>query len=242
MKRQATAGEVAGERTIDRAMVRATVVISLFAAVASVSRVAQDAAIAWRYGTGPVVDAYQFLLTLVNWPAAFVLAMLTLLVPPAEASLRRQGDGGLSLWRSEMFGWTLLVAVFALPFAWLALHALVTSNLTGLQASAATFAESGASQIVLALPLTLVSAVMSAWLIASRGRVLTLLEALPPVAMVVLVLVSSGMVLFWGTTVAASIQLVALACALRGTQSLPRPRLGTSSVEWVGFRDRKSVV
>lgn len=236
MKRQATAGEVDGERTIDRAMVRATVVISLFAAVASVSRVAQDAAIAWRYGTGPVVDAYQFLLTLVNWPAAFVLAMLTLLVPPAEASLRRQGDGGLSLWRSEMFGWTLLVAVFALPFAWLALHALVTCNLTGLQASAATFAESGASQIVLALPLTLVSAVMSAWLIASRGRVLTLLEALPPVAMAVLVLVSSGMVLFWGTTLAAGIQLVALACALRGTQSLPRPRLGTSSVEWVGFR------
>lgn len=236
LKREASPSAIDSEQTIDRAMMRATVVISLFAAIAGISRVAQDAAIAWRYGTGPVVDAYQFLLVLVNWPATFVLAMLTLLVPPAEASLHRRGDGLVRAWRSEMLGWALLFALLVLPFAWLALQVLVNSNLAGLQGNAAALAKSGASQIALVVPLSLLSAVMSVWLLASRGRLLTLLEALPPVAMVVMVLVSSGMVLFWGAAVAAGIQLMVLTCALSSTQSLPSPRLSTSSAEWAGFR------
>lgn len=230
------AGAGSSEGSVDRAMARATVVISLFAAIAGVSRVAQDAAIAWRYGAGPIVDAYHFTLNLVNWPAAVVLSMLTLLVPPAEASLRRQGEGPVTLWRSELFGWTLLVAALALPVAWGALHVLMASNLSGLQPSAAAFATSGVPLIVLAVPLGLVGAVMSAWLIAIKGRVLTLLEALPPIAMVVLVLVSSDLVLFWGTALAAALQVLALTYVLRRNQALPRPRLAMSSDEWDGFR------
>lgn len=236
MREPASVASAEADPTLDRTMVRATVVISLFAAIAGISRVAQDAAIAWRYGTSPVVDAYHFMLSLVNWPAAFVLAMLTLLVPPAEASLRRQGEGQVTLWRSEMFGWTLIIALLALPMAWAALHALLNHNLTGLQASAAAIASSGAPLIVWAVPLSLVGALMSAWLIASRGHVLTLLEALPPLAIVALVLASSDLVLFWGTALAAGIQVLALTWALRRSQALPRPRLGHSSGEWVGFR------
>jgi putative peptidoglycan lipid II flippase len=236
MTDSAKAAEAAGERAVDRAMAQATVVIWLFAAIAGASRVAQDAAIAWRYGAGPIVDAYQFTLNLVNWPAAFVLSMLTLLVPPAEASLRRQGEGPVTLWRSEMLGWTLVIAGLALPLAWAALHALIASNLAGLQGSAAAFAKSGVPLIVLAVPVGLVGAVMSAWLIGLRGNVLTLLEALPPLAMLVLVLVSSDLVLFWGTALAAALQVLALTCVLHRNHALPSPRLAASSDEWVAFR------
>jgi putative peptidoglycan lipid II flippase len=235
LRHGAEAGAV-DDGTVDRAMARATIVISLFAAVAGASRVAQDAAIAWRYGTGPIVDAYHLTLSLVNWPAAFVLAMLTLLVPPAETSLRREGESAVTLWRGEMLGWTLLVAVLVLPVSWAVVHVLITSNLTGLQASAAALAKSGAPLIVMAVPLGLVGAVMSAWLLVTRGRMLTLLEALPSLAMVALVVLWSDLVLFWGTALAVGIQVLALSCILRSSGALPRPRLSALSPEWRGFR------
>lgn len=236
MNDPAAPATVAATRALDLALARGMLVVALFSVVASTARVAQDAAIAWRYGATPVVDAYHLLLSLVNWPAAVALAMLTLLVPATEAALHRKAGGEAALWRSEMFGWAMLVSALALPLAWWALHLLTASGLVGLQAHAAALAVSGVPLIVMAVPLGLMGAVLSAWLIASGRHVLTLLEALPPLVMMMLVFASSGLVLFWGTATGIAVQLLTMAYVLHITQGLPKPRLTLDCGEWTALR------
>ena len=223
--------------SLDRAMARGTLVVAVFAALAGAARVAQDAAIAWRHGTGPVVDAYNFMLTLANWPAAVALSVLTLLVVPAEAAMRQQAASEVGRWRSEMFGLTLCFAALSLPLAWWTLHVLTSSGLSGLQPAAAAIAAAGVPLIVLAVPLGLVGAVLAAWLMSVGGQALSLLEALPPLVMVLLlVLASSGLVLFWGTVLGIAIQVLAMGLVLRLTQAVPRPRLSMDVDQWTAFR------
>lgn len=213
------------------AMVRAAVVIAAFAAVAGVARLVQDAAVAWRHGAGAEVDAYWFVINLVNWPVAVALSMLTLLVAPAEATL---GDDARELrhFRGELLGVTVTVAAVTVPLTWWALQAILTSGHTGLGAEAAGVAADGARAAFVLVPLGLVGALLSAWLIASAHRIVTLLEGLPALCLAALVVALPGMVLFWGTAACVALQVVALASVVHLAGGLPWPRLGFTSQAW----------
>lgn len=237
MSGPAAAGEPHAAPNLDAAMARASVVIALFAVMAALLRVAQDAAIAWRFGTSAVVDAYHVSLALVSWPGAFVLAMLTLLVPPAEAALRQQGTAAVDLWRREMFGWTIVCACLALPLAWWSLTWLFKSNTLGFSVAAATESLASLPLIVASVPLGLLVATASACLLSTRGQVLSLLEALPPLTLLLLLLLapSSGSVLFWGSPTALAVQLVVTLGLLHRIQALSMPSWHLRSPEWPRF-------
>ncbi|MCU0956015.1 MAG: hypothetical protein MUF55_01470 [Hydrogenophaga sp.] len=218
-------------------MVRGATVIAAFAALAAAARIGQDVAIAGRYGTGPQVDAYYFSLALVSWPAAFLLAMLTLLIPPAEAVLRQRGEQAVRQWRSELLGWTLAAAALLLPLAWWALDGLLGHDGLGLSGAAADVASTMLPYIVITVPVGILVAIASCWFIASGWRSLSLLEALPPLTLLSLLALSqsSFAVLFWGTALALVVQLLAMGVVLLRARMLPVPRWSLRSPEWPGF-------
>ena len=218
------------QRALDGVLVRRMATIAVFAALAGVARLAQDAAIAWRFGAGPMADAFYFVLSLINWPLAVALSFLTLVVVPADVVMRH-GDAAVARrFRAELLGSTLLVAALALPLAWWVLHAVVDSQAGGLERSAA--ARSGVPEVVALVPLGIVGALLSAWLMALGRHVLTLLEALPPLTLAALVLLGPTSALFWGMTVGAGVQVLAMAWLLNRVGELPWPRLGFSTDAW----------
>ena len=218
------------QRALDGVLVRRMATIAVFAALAGVARLAQDAAIAWRFGAGPMADAFYFVLSLINWPLAVALSFLTLVVVPADVVLRHGDTPVARRFRAELLGGTLLVAALALPLAWWVLRSISDSEGGGLERSAA--ARSGVPDVVALVPLGIVGALLSAWLMALGRHVLTLLEALPPLTLAVLVLLGPASALFWGMSVGAAVQVLAMAWLLNRAGELPWPRLGFSTDAW----------
>lgn len=213
-------------RQLDAAMARGMGWVALFAAVASAARLGQDIAVAWRFGTGPVVDAYYYLLSAVNWPVAVALSVLTILFAPAStAAARAQGL------RRELLGNGLVVALASIPLAWWALQAIAARA----EPAAAREAAEGVMSIVWAVPLGLIGALLSAWLVAAGRHGLALLEGVPSFVVLALLLMIPANVLFWGTTLGLALQALAMALLLRRAGQLPRPSVGLSSGEWGAF-------
>src|SRR4029077_14839192 len=98
-------------KTFDRRLARGMFVVGSFAGIAGFAKLAQDATIAWRYGTGPVVDAYYFVASLAYWPVAIALSVLTLLIVPLEAKLQQAGSGDeLRHFRGELLAAVGIIA------------------------------------------------------------------------------------------------------------------------------------
>jgi putative peptidoglycan lipid II flippase len=227
---------------LDRALARGMFVVAIFAAISGAARVAQDAAIAWRYGAGQYVDAYYYVLNLVNWPVAVATSTLTLIVAPVYAASRRGEAGAARHFRAELLGAVLLVAVVSLPLAWWALPAISASAFVGLEAGAAALALDGVPAIVAAVPLGLVGALFAAWLVAAGRHTLALLEALPPLVLIAALLMLPGPVLFWGTTMGIALQVAVMALVLRRAGELSAPRVGMSAADWAGFAHGAAVL
>ena len=222
-------------REQDRALLRGVFIVTVFAAIAGAARVGQDAAIAWRFGAGQTVDAYYYLLTLVSWPVAVALSTLTLLVAPVDATRKAAEVADGMHFRGELLGAVLLFALVTLPPMWWALSAIAGSPLGGLERGAAALAKDAVPAIVWTVPLGLMGALLAAWLVARGRHLLTLLEALPPLVLIVALLAVPGSTLFWGTTAGIALQVAAMTLALRAAGEMPRPRLGMSAQAWPAF-------
>jgi peptidoglycan biosynthesis protein MviN/MurJ (putative lipid II flippase) len=225
----------ADQRSLDGAMVRGMGVIAVFAVLSGLARLAQDAVIAWRFGAGAFVDAYYFLWSLVNWPVAVALSVLTVLLGPTAAALRCGDAASARRFRAELLGGVLLVTVPLLPLAWGMLSILTGTGAGGLEPATAQVARAGVPALVLIVPLGVLGALLSAWFVATGRHVLTLLEALPALVLIGLVLTGSEPVLFWGTVLGVTVQVAVMALLLRRAGELPAPRLGRTADAWPLF-------
>jgi len=209
--------------------------VGAFAAIAGALRIAQDAAVAWRYGAGPVTDAYFFVLSIVSWPVAVALSTLTFVIAPAEATLRARGGAALARFRSELLALVLATALVALPLTYAMLQAIVALPAVGLAPATLDAAERAARALFAVTALGIVAALLSAWLISAARHVVTLIEAVPALALVGVLVASGptpGTALYWGTTAGFAMQVLVLAMLLRADAALPRPRLGFLSDAW----------
>lgn len=232
--RSAPAAADAGP-SFDQAVARGVVLVGAFAAITSAARLAQDVAIASRFGTGPLVDAYYFLASLANWPVAVALSLFTLLLVPVEAGERRAASQrDLRLFRSEALGAVLLAALASVPLAWLVLRAIAGGPAGGLAPGTAELAVTGVPAIVGVVPLGIVGALLSAWLVAHGRHVLALLEGLPALVLAATVLLLPA-ALFWGTAAGFAVQAIAMAAMLHAAHNLPAPALGFRSPLWHGM-------
>jgi peptidoglycan biosynthesis protein MviN/MurJ (putative lipid II flippase) len=136
-----------------------------------------------------------------------------------------------------LLGTFLLLAALATPLAALAIGGLVGGSglLLGVSADASAL-QRAAPFMAWLVPLGLLAALCSAWLISANRYSLTILEVIPAVTLIVVLLFSARFDgLLWGITVGTALQVVAMGLLLRASGGLPRPRLGWKAEPWSGL-------
>ena len=217
----------------ERSFQRGIVVIAVLAVVVGIARILQDVTIAWRFGTGPAVDAFYFVSNLVNWPVMVVLSTFTVIISPAEAALRARSFHELMAFRSEILAITLLACGLLLPFIYFALDFIVKGSMAGLPTDTAEIAAQGVLAASLAVICGITAAVLTGWLISSNHRTATLLDAVPPTVLVAAAVISSvSSVLFWGLLAGFALQAFFQLRMLASVKELPIPHLSLQSTAW----------
>ena len=207
----------------------------LYIVVGRIVAAVREIAIAARYGTGEIVDAYLFVFNLVTWPAAVWFGILSVVMIPAAARLRQDRPGTLPHLQGAMQSASAgLGAALAIAMA-IVLWFVLAPSARLLPASTASLAR---EMIIYLAPLLLVgclSSLYSVWLMTVGSHANTLIEAVPPFVLLVVVLsasVADAEALLWGTVVGFVLQLAVLLGYLGSLGGLARPRLSGPSPQW----------
>lgn len=205
--------------------------------IARLANAAKEVAIAYQFGTGPLIDAYVLVVAFVTWlPAVWLSGCQTVLVPQVvslSAAERR-------LFLSELFGWLIVVGAVLSLVLILGLPTLMM----GLFGDHAARNELEHLLAVLT-PITLFGVVTSlfiALLIAAQRHANALLEGVPAVVILVSVLLlGSAQALSYGTLAGFALQLGVAAWLLR-TSWFSRPKLSFASSVWPEFKQGMKIV
>jgi len=215
------------------------VIVSLFVALAKGMAAFKEMAVAWRYGTSPVVDGYLFGTNLVLLPVSIWFSVLTVVLLPLVGRAATDDPLRLRRFRAELLGLTLGLGLLAYPLARWGLGLLVTSGWSGLHGTAADTVLAMAPWLALLLPLGLVASLWSAWTMAGGGHRNTLFEGIPAVCILVAVLAlpgAAGETLLWGTVGGFLVQAACLAVPLATRKELEAPGWDLTSPHWAPFR------
>ncbi|MCC7360128.1 MAG: polysaccharide biosynthesis C-terminal domain-containing protein [Anaerolineales bacterium] len=212
--------------------------VGLFVFIGKLAGAAKEITIAWRYGVSETVDAYVFILNLVNWPVAVWFSVLTVVLVPLTARLRHDAPGELPRFRAELLGLALLIGVGLGLLAWLGLPILLRAGWLGLSGTALSEALQMAGGLSLLVPMGTVISLFSAWLLAAGHHRNTLFEAIPAFALLVALLLPPAWLpepLLWGTVTGFALHMSALGLPLHRRGALPPPTFRQRSPAWTAF-------
>lgn len=209
--------------------------IAGLAGVAKIIGAAKEIVVAAHFGTGPDVDAYQLLFSLLSWPTGVLTGVAATVIIPllVKADLSDAAEG--LRFRRELWGATLLVSlglgVLAAALTW----AGAAGGWLGADAGMRQAVAQQALPLALMLPFAVAFVPFGAFLIADRKPINNLLEA-TPAAIIVLALfaapASGPWALVAGTVVGMALQL-ALGMLLQAPERrVVRPSLDFRSPHW----------
>ena len=223
-----------GIPTLDREILRGMATVLLFAICATLAGAAKEIAIAYRFGVGEVVDAYQFLFNVSQWPLSIFTSVFTAALVPLVARLRAADHRQLTVFRTEVILGVLAAAIVMLPVMKLTIAAIVDSDLVALPVGVQALAAPMVSPIVLAMSCGLVAVTMGGWLLAANRQISTLLQAIPAVTVLASLLLfrPTAELLFRSTAVGFLIYAVVSWLVLRPVMRWDRSRSGSSSIHW----------
>lgn len=221
------------------AILKGMLTVAAFVFVGKLVSAMKEMAVAYRYGLGPEVDAYQFLYTVISWPLGVWSSVLTAVLVPLAVRLRDgQRQRQLARFRSELLGCVMLAGCLLAALAWLLLHHVFRLGHSGLPPRLAGLAEAALPGLILLLPLGMLTALQSAWMLAAGRHLNTLLDCIPTlsIAALVMALPGSGMgALVWGTVAGSALHLLSLMAPPRWRDIQGAPRLALSSPQWHWF-------
>src|SRR5262245_34273636 len=87
--------------------------IFLFILLAKIVAAGKEIVVAWRFGTGPIVDAYLFVFNIVSIPAVVWFSMLSVVFIPLATRLRASAPDEERRFTSELGALNLLIGVAA---------------------------------------------------------------------------------------------------------------------------------
>lgn len=220
----------------DRQLTRTFAGVALFLLAAKFVGAAKEILLAQAYGVGPLMDAYQFVLQLANWPASIFFAVASAILIPIYAGLRREGAPQLIRFRRQVHGATLLLTgLMTLGWLWLCVASPLLPAWSGLTVAV------GAQAVRLALPMTILvlcslyTALLSVECISEqRAQGSTLIEAIPPCvlgATLLFIARPDTDTLVLGTVGGALAHIGVLALYARRFE-LPRPTFHFDSARW----------
>ena len=219
------------------AIVKGMLAVAAFVFVGKAASAVKEMAVAYRYGLGPEVDAYQLLYTLISWPLGVWSSVLTAVLVPLAIRMRDY-PGELARFRAELLGVAILAGIGLALLGWLGMHTMLLLGHSGLPAVSARLAGAALPGLILLLPLGMLTALHSAWMLSAGRHVNTLLDCIPTLFIAGLVLAAPGggmQPLVWGTVAGCAAHLLALMMPMARRGELNMPRIALASPQWVLF-------
>lgn len=211
--------------------------VALFVLLGKLVSAGKEMAVAYRYGLGAEVDAYQFVFNLIAWPIGIWSSVLTAVLVPLAGKIRHADAAQLPRFRSELLGLALLSGLVLAGVAWGGIAGVLRLGWSGLPLPTVQLAEHALPGSVLLLPLGLLVALQSAWMLSMQRHVNTLLDCVPTLFICAAVLMFAGGVrpLVWGTVVGAVFHLAALCIPMARRHEVEMPRFTHASPQWRWF-------
>jgi peptidoglycan biosynthesis protein MviN/MurJ (putative lipid II flippase) len=220
-------------------IMRDMAIVAFFLFIAKLAAAAKEMVVAWRYGTGTIVDAYLFVFNIVSVPIVIWYSVLSVVLIPLLARLQQLDAAKESRFRRELLGCTITAGLASAFLVWLVLRLSLAGSSLGLPPETRALAAVSVDWLVWLIPLGMLVHFGSVLLMAGGRHANSLLEGAQPLTLLfVLLLLSSGgvFVLIVGTLLGALAQL-ALTTAMVGREALPgRPEFSYSSPAWAWFR------
>ena len=212
--------------------------IFMFILLAKVAAAAKEMVVAWRYGTGPIVDAYLFVFNTVGIPIVVWYSVLNVVLIPLSARLASSEPEEARRFKAELAGATLLFGAGLALLIWAALRFLLASVSLGLEGETLALAAWAADWLVLLITMGLLANYAAVLLMAGSRHVNSLLEGAPALGLLLVLLFWHGglAALLWGTLAGGALHLLLSLAAARHRRVLPSPRLGFASPVWREFR------
>ena len=222
----------------DRRIATGFLWVALFVFMGKLAGAAKEMTIAWRYGISETVDAYVFVFNIATWPVAVCSGLLAAVLVPLVIRTRHESPEQLQRFRAELLALTLLVGIAALVLSWFLLPWLLRSSLAGLSPNVLDTALEMAGPLVWVLPLGALISLFSALTMASGKHRNTLFEAIPSLAILIVLLLPPGWVpdpLVWGTVAGYLLHTASLVWPLSRAGEVSAPTLGFRAPEWPTF-------
>jgi putative peptidoglycan lipid II flippase len=219
-------------------ILKGMVTVALFVFVGKLMSAAKEMVVAYQYGVGAEVDAYQFLYNLISWPIGVWGSVLTAVLVPLAARMRQFDKEELPRFRSELLGLALVIGLALALLAWLAIRTMLTLGSSGLPTNAARFAADALPGLILLLPLGLLVALQSAWMLSAGRHVNTLLDSVPTffIGATILMFPGGGIEpLVWGTVAGCGFHLLALLVPIARRAEIEAPSFTQASPQWQWF-------
>lgn len=220
------------------AIARGMAWVTLFVFIGKLAGAAKEMAVAYRYGVSAEVDAYLFVFNLVSWPVGVWFSVLTIVLVPLAARMRKDTSSEIPRFRSELLGLSLLLGLVLAFLIWLGLPLLLHASWAGLPVATIAFATNMVPTLALLAPLGLIISLFSAWMLASGRHMNTLLESVPALAILLAILVFPGggvAPLVWGTLAGFVFHVISLTVPLARQGELEAPCFTHQSPQWTPF-------
>lgn len=212
--------------------------VTLFTFFGKIFSVAKEIAVAYKYGTSPEVDAYNYVFNLTLWPIGIWFSILTVVLVPISASIKHKQLDGLKRFRAEILGLSFLLGIALLLLSLLCIPLLIDSSMLGLPSQSAEIARSMVVGISLIIPFAIIASLLSVWIMASGSHLNSLFEGLPALIILIFIMVvpdNTGKNLVWGTLSGYLVYLIVLVVFQTNKKNIELPIFSLSSPHWKLF-------
>lgn len=227
-----------------RTILSGLAVVVAFSIVGKAATAAREIAIAWQFGVSVQVDAYLFVFNIVNWGVLIWFSVLTVVLIPLEARLRRESSHQqLRSFRVQLLGASIVLGLLMVAAARVAIPFALTSDAVGLPPRTAQLAMQALPALSWVALLGVLIAVFSTWIMSGGGNANTLLEGVPSLVIFIAVLVAANIEsLVWGTLLGFALQLLCVAWPCVRSRDAWAPVFSFSAPPWHAFVRNFSLV
>jgi putative peptidoglycan lipid II flippase len=196
----------------------------------------KEVGLADRYGTSPVLDAYALNFNLLTWPISVYFSAVTAVLVPVLVGLGSAPAEEREEFFRETLGITLVASIaFGAVFAG-AIYALLSHGILGANVAVNNISRQMCVPLALIIPLGIIASLLSTRLMSSRNYISTFFEAIPSVALLLAILISSRShgsgPLIWGTVVGYFAYVGSLLAAQPSPRSDIIPSFSLKSKHW----------
>ncbi|WP_172634077.1 lipid II flippase MurJ [Sulfurospirillum barnesii] len=220
-------------------ILKASSVIFLFIFLVKIFGAFKEIVIAYKFGVGPVVDAFSFVFAIVQWPITIFTSIMTAVLIPIIHKIARETTSEKELFYKEVFALTILFSIFILIVIYFTFHFLIHYNVFQHSLFQIVFLK----YLIFYIPLGFLIALFSVITMANQKHINTLLELCPSLGVILLLgCFDTYMSLVYGILVGSFIQASVLGVFLYFKKELFLPQISCTSPYWKLFFTASGIV